>query len=181
MTVKADVKECGRKIKIELLFYETRQNTNKLIHKNKQEKMSHKIQTQQICAAIRLAAASSSRFETTPQGTIESYDDDTYEFWSFGFPREMGEKLRIQSCTCVCCGNYLVSPMGDMLPKNVSCNCEHGFPDIIEFEKIQQKQTKKYKEMNKWDGFDAFVDVVLPEGGPDYLCEDVVGEIMRFL
>jgi len=143
--------------------------------------MSHKVQTQQICAAIRLASASSTRFETTSQGVVESYDDDTYEFWSFGFPRGMGEKLCIQSCTCVCCGNYLVSPMGDMLPKTVSCSCEHGFPDTIEFEKIQQKQTEKYKEMNKWDGFDAFVKVVLPEGGADYLCEDVVGEIMRFL
>ena len=142
----------------------------------------HNTQTQQICAAIRLAAASSTRFETTPQGTvIDSYDDDTYEFWSFGFPRGMGEKLCIQSCTCVCCGNYLISPISDMLPKTVSCNCEHGFPDIIEFEKIQQKQTEKYKEMNKWDGFDAFVEMMLPEGERDRLCEDVVGEIMRFL
>lgn len=136
--------------------------------------MSHKIQTQQICAAIRLASSSYSvRFETTPQGTIESYDDDTYEFWTFGFPTGMGEKLCIQSCTCTCCGNYLVSPMGDMLPKNVSCNCEHGFHNSVD--------EKKYKEMNKWDGFDAFVQTVLPEGGADYLCEDVIGEIMRFL
>ena len=136
--------------------------------------MSHKIQTQQICAAIRLASASYSvRFETTPQGTIDSYDDDTYEFWTFGFPTGMGEKLCIQSCTCTCCGNYLVSPMGDMLPKNVSCSCEHGFHNSVD--------EKKYKEMNKWDGFDAFVKVVLPEGGADYLCEDVIGEIMRFL
>ena len=71
--------------------------------------------------------------------------------------------------------------MGDMLPKNVSCSCEHGFPEIIEFDKIQQKQTGKYKEMNKWDGFDAFINVVLPEDAPDRLCEDVIGEIMRFL
>ena len=138
----------------------------------------HKTQTQQICAAIRIAAASSARFETEPQGTIESYDDDTYEFWSFGFPRGMGETMCIQSCTCVCCGNYLVSPLGDMLPKSVSCNCEHRFHDSV---KIEQEQTRKYKEMNKWDGFDAFVDVVLPVDGADYLCEDVVGEIMRFL
>jgi hypothetical protein len=147
--------------------------------------MSHKIQTQQICTAIRVAAASSgTRFETKSHVTvIDSYDDNTYEFWSFGFPRGMGEKLRIQSCNCTSCGNYyyLVSPMGDMLPKNVSCSCEHGFSDIIEFKKIQQKQTEKYKEMNKWDGFDAFINVVLPEGGRDYLCEDVIGEIMRFL
>ena len=138
----------------------------------------HKTLTQQICKTIRIAAASSSRFETTPQGTIESYDDDTYEFWSFGFPRGMGETMCIQSCTCTSCGNYLVSPMGQMLPKSASCNCEHRFHDSVE---IEQEQTRKYKEMNKWDGFDAFVDVVLPEGGADYLCEDVVGEIMRFL
>jgi hypothetical protein len=138
----------------------------------------HNTQTKKICAAIRLAAASSTRFETEPQGTIESYDDDTYEFWSFGFPTGMGETMCIQSCTCVCCGNYLVSPMGDSVPKSASCSCEHGFPDIIEFE---QKETGKYKEMNKWDGFDAFVEVVLPEGASDRLCEDVIGEIMRFL
>lgn len=136
--------------------------------------MSHKIQTQQICAAIRLASASYSvRFETTPQGTIDSYDDDTYEFWTFGFPTGMGEKLCIQSCTCTCCGNYLVSPMGDSVPNTASCNCEHGFHNSVD--------EKKYKEMNKWDGFDAFINVVLPEGGADYLCEDVIGEIMRFL
>jgi len=143
----------------------------------------HKIQSQQICAAIRLAAASSARFETDPQGTtIDSYDDDTYEFWSFGFPTGMGETMYIQSCTCTFCGNYLVSPMGDMLPKSVSCSCENGFfRDSAENEKKEKEQTEKYKEMNKWDGFDAFVNVVLPEGGADYLCEDVVGEIMRFL
>jgi len=141
----------------------------------------HKVQTQQICSAIRLASASYSvRFETTPQGVVESYDDDTYEFWTFGFPTGMGEKLCIQSCTCTCCGNYLVSPMGHMLPKTVTCSCEDRLSSVgIEFEKIEQ--TGKYKEMNKWDGFDAFVDVVLPEGGADYLCEDVIGEIMRFL
>lgn len=138
----------------------------------------HKTQTQQICKTIRIAAASSSRFETTPQGTIDSYDDETYEFWTFGFPTGMGETMCIQSCTCTCCGNYLVSPLGGLLPKSVSCSCAHGFPDSVE---LEQKQTRKYKEMNKWDGFDAFVDVVLPEGGADYLCEDVIGEIMRFL
>jgi len=143
---------------------------------------SHKIQTQQICVAIRLAAASSARlagassdhFEPdSPVTVIDSYDDDTYEFWSFGFPAGMGEKLCIQSCTCVCCGNYLISPMGDMLPKNVSCSCEHGFNSV--------DKCGKYEEMNKWDGFDAFVEMMLPDGERDRLCEDVVGEIMRFL
>ena len=143
---------------------------------------SHKIQTKQICAAIRLAAASSARlagassdhFESdSPVTVIDSYDDDTYEFWSFGFPAGMGEKLCIQSCTCTFCGNYLVSPIGELMAKSASCSCEHGFNS--------GNKCGKYKEMNKWDGFDAFVQTVLPEGGADYLCEDVVGEIMRFL
>lgn len=143
--------------------------------------MSHKAQTQQICKAIRVAAASSNpRFETTHEGeVIESYDDDTYEFWSFGFPTGMGEKLCLHSCTCVCCGNYLVSPMGKLLPKSASCSCERGFHDSEEIGKMEQKQ--RFAEMTKWDGFDAFVKIVLPEGEADYLCEDVIGEIMRFL
>ncbi len=133
----------------------------------------HNIQTQQICTAIRIAAASSDRFETEPQGTIESYDDESYEFWSFGFPTGMGENLSIQSCTCTSCGNYLVSPIGELLAKSASCSCEHAFNS--------ENKCGKYKEMNKWDGFDAFINVVLPKGGADYLCEDVIGEIMRFL
>jgi len=137
--------------------------------------MSHKVQTQQICTAIRLASASSTRFETTPQGVVESYDDDTYEFWSFGFPRGMGERLCIQSCTCVCCGNYLVSPMGNLVSKSALCRCEYGFNSN------SGNKCGKYKEMNKWDGFDAFVEMMLPDGERDRLCEDVVGEIMRFL
>jgi hypothetical protein len=143
--------------------------------------MSSKIQTQQICAAIRVAAASSSnRFETeSPVTVIDSYDDETYEFWSFGFPIGMGEKLSIQSCTCTCCGNYLVSPMGNLVSKSALCSCEHGFRDSAENEKKEKKQ--RCNEMTKWDGFDAFVKVVLPEGAPDRLCEDVIGEIMRFL
>ncbi len=135
----------------------------------------HKIQTQQICAAIRIAGAlTSARFEPqSPVTVIDSYDDESYEFWTFGFPVGMRETVCIHSCTCACCGNYLVSPIGELLAKSASCSCEHGF-------NIEDK-CGKYKEMNKWDGFDAFVKVVLPEGGADYLCEDVVGEIMRFL
>jgi hypothetical protein len=136
--------------------------------------MSHKIQTQQICIAIRIAAASSDRFEPqSPVTVIDSYDDESYEFWSFGFPTGMGEKLSIQSCTCTCCGNYLVSPIGELLAKSASCSCEHGFNS--------EDKCGKYKEMNKWDGFDAFVEMMLPDGERDRLCEDVVGEIMRFL
>ena len=146
----------------------------------------HKTQTQQICSAIRLASASSSvRFETeSPVTVIDSYDDESYEFWTFSFPTGMGETMFIQSCTCIPCGNYLISPIGELVSKSALCNCDHGFfRDTAENgkSKKEKKQTGKYKEMNKWDGFDAFVEVVLPEGASDRLCEDVIGEIMRFL
>lgn len=144
---------------------------------------SHKIQIKQICAAIRIAAVSSNRFErVSPVSVVDSYDDDTYEFWRFGFPTGIGEKMCIQSCTCIPCGNYLISPIGDLVSKSALCNCDHGFfREPAENEKIKNEKKQRCNEMNKWDGFDAFVKVVLPDGERDRLCEDVVGEIMRFL
>jgi len=139
----------------------------------------HKKQTLQICKTIRIASVSSFRCNLEPLETIPSYEDDDYEFWSFEFSEGMGETLSLQSCICVSCGEYLVSSKGDILPRNAKCSCEHGFDKNSGCGKIEKN--KKYIEMTNWDNFDAFVKAVLPEGGADYLCEDVIGEIMRFL
>ena len=130
-----------------------------------------------ICNAIHTATDSSNRFKTNSQGTVWSYDDDNYEVWNFGFPPGIEEKVCIQACTCTCCGGYLVSFSNNIVPRNASCICEQRFLD----ESWKIERNRKYREMNNWDGFDEFVDVVLPEGAPDRLCEDVIGEIFSFL
>lgn len=148
--------------------------------------MIHCTHTEQICVLIRLAAATSGvRYGMNLHDVVPGDDveiEETYDYWSFLFPDSMGETLHLQAVTCLCCGNYMLCSKGyDIIHNNAYCHCHNGYE--IEEAATEAKNKKKsgFALMNDYDAFDVFVGLVLPEGAPDRLCEDVIGEISRFL
>ena len=145
------------------------------------DQMIHCVNTEQICGLIRLAAASSGVIylhDIVPGDDVEI--EETYEIWSFGFQESMGETLQIQAVTCLCCGNYMLLSTGNNIPYNAYCQCRNKYE--IEESAIENKRKEGRRElMNDYDAFNEFVGLVLPVGAPDRLCEDVIGEISRFL
>jgi len=154
------------------------------------DQMIHCENTEQICGLIRLAAASSGvRYGMNLHDVVPGDDveiEETYEIWSFGFhwsfgfQDTMGETLQIQAVTCLCCGNFMLCSTGTNIPYNAYCQCRNKYE--IEESAIENKIKEGRRElMNDYDAFNEFVGLVLPVGAPDRLCEDVIGEISRFL
>ena len=143
----------------------------------------HAANTQQICKLIRLAAAScTNRFGTSSQKDFVEGDLEQYEIWTFGFSSSSDEKLLLQSVTCLLCGDYLCSSaVGATIHLNAKCKCCNEYESEKAVENKKKMKRERIAMMNNYDSFDAFVKVVLPEGAPDRLCEDVIGEISRFL
>lgn len=103
------------------------------------------------------------------------HGNDCEEHWGF---RSNDGSVQLQAINCGVCGNYKLNhvPLTD---KN---RCECCF-------KSNNKSNNKPNNYNKelitkmkvYEGMDAFIDIVNPEGEKDLLCEDVVGEIFTYL
>ena len=142
----------------------------------------HCAHMKQICGLIRLATAESIRFEINMHDVAHG-EEEPYEYWKFSFPYwKTSETLNLLSATCLCCGNYLCSSKANR--KHAQCLCPY------EYESDEAVETRRNREiernlgfalMNDYDAFGEFVDLLLPVGAPDRLCEDVIGEISRFL
>ena len=95
--------------------------------------------------------------------------------------------------------NNMTSNIDAMLKcQNARCMCSHDLDDEDTNEINRTKARTKNELMNNYDAFDAFVMEMLPQDRvitqdpithrisifqeyPDRLCEDVIGEISRFL
>lgn len=161
--------------------------------------LNHAIHTETICQLVR-EAGNVDRYGLNNNDIINGSndeDEDTYEYWSFGFVDNLGEKLQLQAVTCLTCGDYILDSRG--LPKcqNARCMCPHELDDEAMYEKNRADAKAKNELMNDYVAFDVFVMEMLPEqvitrdpltqkisifqDYPDRLCEDVIGEISRFL
>ena len=164
--------------------------------------LNHAILTESICELVR-QGGNVNRYglnnnDIAGWGTPNEDEDDTYEYWSFGFTANMGEKLQLQAVTCLTCGDYILDSVGIPKCQNARCMCSHDLDDEETNENNRAKARTKNELMNNYDAFDAFVMEMLPQDRvitqdpiterisifqeyPDRLCEDVIGEISRFL
>lgn len=164
--------------------------------------LNHAILTESICELVR-EGGNVNRFglnnnDITNNMQDEEEEDDTYEYWSFGFTDNMGEKLQLQAVTCLTCGDYILDSVGIPSCQNARCMCPHDLDEEDTNENNRAKAIAKNELMNNYDAFDAFVMEMLPQDRvitqdpitqkisifqdyPDRLCEDVIGEISRFL
>jgi hypothetical protein len=163
--------------------------------------LNHAILTESICQLVR-QGGNVNRFglnnnDITMTNNTQDDDEDTYEYWSFGFTENVGEKLQIQAVTCLTCGDYILDSIG--LPKcqNARCMCPHELDDEATYEQNRADAKAKNELINNYYAFDVFVMEMLPDrlisqdpvtkkisifqDYPDRLCEDVIGEISRFL
>ena len=143
--------------------------------------MIHSTHMEQICRLIILADTSRFGMNLHDVAPGDVKVEKTYEHWGFGFEELMGETLQIQAVTCLCCGNYMLSSKGSCIHNNAYCNCPFVYEgdETVKNRKIKKKMG--FDLMNDYDAFDEFIGMVLPEGAADRLCEDVIGEISRFL
>lgn len=162
--------------------------------------LNHAILTESICELVR-QGGNVNRFglnnNDINNNTQDEEEDDTYEYWSFGFTENVGEKLQIQAVTCLTCGSYILDSKGIPSCQNARCMCPHDLDDEETNENNRAKARAKNELMNNYDAFDVFVMEMLPDqlitqdpitqkisifqDYPDRLCEDVIGEISRFL
>lgn len=166
--------------------------------------LNHAILTETICRLVLIAGHSRRLWLNNYTYASEGTDGDgkvyeeTYDHWTFGFSNyDSEETLQIQACSCSRCGNYIVAATTRKLHTNIKCMCPCVFDDEDEVEKIRFDKNTTNKMMNEYDAFDAFVMEMLPDrlitqdpitqkisifqDYPDRLCEDVIGEISRFL
>jgi hypothetical protein len=162
--------------------------------------LNHAILTETICKLVR-QGGNVNRFglnnNDITNNMQDEEDEDTYEYWSFGFTGIVGEKLQLQAVTCLTCGHYILDSKGVPSCQNARCNCPHELDDDNMDQQNRAKVKAKNELMNNYDAFDAFVMEMLPDqliyqdpitqkisvfqDYPDRLCEDVIGEISRFL
>lgn len=172
--------------------------------------LNHAILTELICELVR-QGGNVNRYGLTNNtrcvfNVPNDEFDDTYEYWSFGFVDDMGENLQLQAVTCLTCGDYILDAIGIPKCNNARCKCPHELDDIDYEDDVAMKHNRRaavdkkfltYELMNNYDAFDAFVMKMLPDqlitqdpitqkisifqDYPDRLCEDVIGEISRFL
>ena len=100
--------------------------------------LNHAILTESICQLVR-EGGNVNRFglnnnDITINNNTQDDDEDTYEYWSFGFTENVGEKLQLQAVTCLTCGSYILDSRG--LPKcqNARCMCPHELDDEATYE-----------------------------------------------
>ena len=166
--------------------------------------LNHAILTETICRLV-IIAGYSRRLWLSNNYTYASEEDggrayeETYDHWMFGF-REYDsiETLQLQACSCSRCGNYIKQQCCvELMNTNIICRCPCIFDDESEVEKNNYEKKKTNDLMNVYDAFNAFVMEMLPDrlisqdpvtqkisifqDYPDRLCEDVIGEISRFL
>jgi len=101
------------------------------------------------------------------------HGNDSEEHWGF---RSNDGSVQLQAINCVVCGNYKRN--GNQLADKIRCECC--------FDPNNKGDTKNYNKelitkMKVYEGMDAFIDIVNPDGYKDLLCEDVVGEIFTYL
>ncbi len=163
--------------------------------------LNHAILMETICELVR-QGGNVNRFglnnnDITNNMQNEDDDDDTYEYWSFGFSGNEGEKLQLQAVTCLTCGHYILDSKGVPSCQNARCKCSHELGDDNMDQQNRAKVRAKNELINNYVAFDAFVMEMLPDqvitrdpvtqkisifqDYPDRLCEDVIGEISRFL
>ena len=150
---------------------------NKTINKMSiNDQLIHGIRTEDICNSIRVANRISSGYGL---GVGSSDEEDLAEHWSFD---TIGESIQLQAVTCMGCGDYIFWASSNRgIHKNINCKCPNLFDTDEDVKKNKQNIKKEYELRNEYVAFDAFIGQVLPEGAPDRLCEDVIGEISRFL
>ena len=162
--------------------------------------LNHAILTETICELVR-QGGNVNRFglnnNDITNNMQDEEDEDTYEYWSFGFTGIVGEKLQLQAVTCLTCGHYILDSKGVPSCQNARCNCPHELDGDNMDQQNRAKVKAKNELMNNYDAFDAFVMEMLPDqliyqdpitqkisvfqDYPNRLCEDVIGEISRFL
>jgi len=162
--------------------------------------LNHAILTESICELVR-QGGNVNRFglnnNDITNNMQDEEDEDTYEYWSFGFTENVGEKLQLQAVTCLTCGSYILDSKGIPSCQNARCMCPHFLDEDPTYEENKAKRRAKNELMNNYDAFDVFVMEMLPDqvitrdpitkqisifqDYPDRLCEDVIGEISRFL
>jgi len=91
---------------------------------------------------------------------------------------DMTRTVQLQATNCSRCGNYKCISSSIAIHKNSKCECPWEFDDGSAH---RTRQLELYKSMDKFDSFDPFIKLMLPEGKNDRLCEDVIGEIFRYL
>jgi hypothetical protein len=163
--------------------------------------LNHAIFTELICQLVRQAGNVNryglNNHDIVGWDTPNDEDEDTYEYWSFGFKDNIGEKLQIQAVTCLKCGDYILDSKGVPKCQNARCMCNHELDDEATYEKNRADAKAKNELINNYYAFDVFVMEMLPDqiitqdpdtqkisifqDYPDRLCEDVIGEISRFL
>ena len=164
--------------------------------------LNHAILTESICKLVRKGGNGNNRYSfnnNVYNGDETDEDDNNCEYWSFGFmdEEEGDENLQMQCVTCLKCGNYILCSAGIPNCENVRCKCPYDLDDKATYDKNMVAAREKNELMNKYVAFDAFVMEMLPEqvimkdpdtqkisifqDYPDRLCEDVIGEISRFL
>lgn len=158
--------------------------------------LNHAILTETICRLV-LIAGNSRRLWLDNYTYASEGDEETYDHWAFGFcDYDSAETLQLQACSCSRCGNYIVASQNKLCVQ-IKCRCPCVFDDEDEVDKIRFDKNTTNKLMNEYDAFDAFVMEMLPDqlitqdpvtqkisifqDYPDRLCEDVIGEISRFL
>ena len=163
--------------------------------------LNHAILMETICELVR-QGGNVNRFglnnNDITNNMQDEEDEDTYEYWSFGFTENVGEKLQLQAVTCLTCGSYILDSKGIPSCQNARCMCPHFLDDDPTYQEDKAKKRAKNELMNNYDAFDVFVMEMLPQDRvitqdpitqkisifqdyPDRLCEDVIGEISRFL
>ena len=162
--------------------------------------LNHAVLTESICELVR-QGGNVNRYglnnNDINNNMQDEEDEDTYEYWSFGFTENVGEKLQLQAVTCLTCGSYILDSKGIPSCQNARCNCPHFLDDDPTYQEDKAKARAKNELMNNYDAFDVFVMEMLPDqlitqdpitkkisifqDYPDRLCEDVIGEISRFL
>ena len=191
--------------KIEMFFCLSRECTqfetnNNNMTSNIDAMLNHAILTESICELVR-QGGNVNRYGLNNNDIVgwgpNDEDEDTYEYWSFGFTDNIGEKLQLQAVTCLTCGDYILDSVGIPKCHNARCMCSHDLDDEDTNENNRTRARTKNELMNNYDAFDAFVMEMLPDQlitkdpithrisifqeYPDRLCEDVIGEISRFL
>jgi len=143
---------------------------------NINSQLVHSIRTEEICNKIRLSIKISTGIESGIPGDYGGDDEESAEHWSFEIP----DTIQLQAITCVCCGDYVCSAK-NILHKNTTCKCRSEFDTDEDVKKNKKNKKMEYERMNDYAALETFIGEVLPEGARDRLCEDVIGEISRFL
>ena len=77
---------------------------------------------------------------------------------------------------CESCGNFIATLSKNPVGLHAACEC-----NLIAQQFQKERVLGVYKEMNVYDSCDAFIEIMLPVGKSDLLCEDVIGVVFSYI